>query len=535
MPIYKKNYLFDQFKLVDYLGSGSSAEVWKVTDRNKNEWALKIMAPGAGLDDLGQLIFKEEFERTLDLTHPNILQANLYGNFNNHPYILMPLCSHGSLMKILRDRMMAQKSKGSNHFAELFSELELAQIMNDVSAALFYLHENGIIHKDIKPDNILLFDNGFGRLVYKITDFGISTKIRKTIQKQTNHQINTNSGMTPAYAAPEVFKGEVHPNSDIFSLIVSLYELASGDIPSGSSGIGVGLAMLNGAQFPLLEGEYSLRFKELFFKCSRLIATERAAAFDVFNWSQHFLSNGFWPELIESQNNVIANSSLDAENNFYLDPSKELSIEHSYESTYSSISNGELDENFIKQNNHISKKYNLSKITFLSMCLVGVLVFASWFAFTSWSENSKIKTAEAAFQIGDINQALLIYKSLQTKNPDPKLSHQIEVCDHILNQYDIVSSFFEDRAKVKAKYSQQYGYIDTNGKLIIDTLFDSGSQFSYGYVIVSRKNKGVKNYGVANIGGELVVPCSYRSCDIAPGNKVKLESFDGTIYIKNLK
>ena len=63
MPIFQKKYQFDRYVLEEFLGSGSSAEVWKVSEIGSNvQWALKILAPGSGLDEYGQFVFREEFE-----------------------------------------------------------------------------------------------------------------------------------------------------------------------------------------------------------------------------------------------------------------------------------------------------------------------------------------------------------------------------------------------------------------------------------------------------------------------------------------
>ena len=108
---------------------------------------------------------------------------------------------------------------------------------------------NPVIHQDIKPDNILLDDSGR----YLITDFGISKKIRSTMCKQSDRTIGFGA---IAYMAPERFGSDSVPikSSDIWSLGVSIYELATGELPF--DGLGGGMQK-NGAEIPILDGRWS--------------------------------------------------------------------------------------------------------------------------------------------------------------------------------------------------------------------------------------------------------------------------------------
>ena len=130
-------------------------------------------------------------------------------------------------------------------------EYALWQFIHDVAAGLKYLHNmpEPIIHRDIKPDNILVDDSDR----YLITDFGISKKIRSTMRKQSKRAVG--AGAT-AYMGPERFESDPTPvkASDIWSLGASIYELATGELPF--SGLGGGMQR-NGAEMPALDNKWS--------------------------------------------------------------------------------------------------------------------------------------------------------------------------------------------------------------------------------------------------------------------------------------
>lgn len=223
----------DRYTLTEYKGSGSFGEVWLAHDEVLDtDVAIKIYI---SLDPRGVEEFKSEYITTQGISHPNLLTTTYFDVWEQRPYLVMKYCAKGS----------------STTQAGKMDEYDLWQFIHDVAAGLKYLHNmpEPIIHQDIKPDNILVDDNNR----YLITDFGISKKIRSTMRKQSKRAVG--AGAT-AYMGPERFDADPAPvkASDIWSLGVSIYELATGELPF--SGLGGGMQK-NGAEMPSLDNKWS--------------------------------------------------------------------------------------------------------------------------------------------------------------------------------------------------------------------------------------------------------------------------------------
>ena len=223
------NTLFDKrYQLERLLGRGGFSEVWLAKDSyTKLEIAIKVYAPGQGMDSNGLADFSAELAGVFNLHHSNLLKPTHVDDWEGMPYLIMPYCSRGSLSK--------QIGK--------LSEQELWHVLHDVAAGLAYLHRNDIVHQDIKPDNILIDEQGN----YVITDFGISTKARSTLRKSVIG--GTVSGGTMAYMGPERFSKQPAPTkaSDIWSLGAMMFELITGNVPFGEMGGGM---QKSGAEIP---------------------------------------------------------------------------------------------------------------------------------------------------------------------------------------------------------------------------------------------------------------------------------------------
>lgn len=260
----------DRYKLISLLGRGGFSEVWLAEDMLANiKVAIKIYAPGVGLDDAGISLFTQEFSLVFDMNHTNLLHPTHFDCWQRMPFLILPFCSNGSAFKYV---------SSDTHI----SEEEAWKVLHDVASGLAYLHAKNppIIHQDIKPDNILISDEGR----YMITDFGISARIRSTLNRSAAEM----SGGTLAYMGPERFSQNPQPimASDIWSLGAMMYELMTGFPPYNNHG---GMLQKNGADIPMIEGEYSQKLKNLIYRCVALKTWERPTAEQIKKETNEYL------------------------------------------------------------------------------------------------------------------------------------------------------------------------------------------------------------------------------------------------------
>ena len=156
-----------------------------------------------------------------------------------------------------------------------------------MAAGLAFLHSMNpvVIHQDIKPDNIMIGDNG----TYMITDFGVSAHAKSTLRKSMS--IAFASAGTTAYMAPERFSKDNTPikANDIYSLGATVYEMLTGDPPFGESG---GLFQKRGAEIPNLPGNYSAQLSQLIEMCLQENPWDRPTAEQVEEYAQTYLDGG---------------------------------------------------------------------------------------------------------------------------------------------------------------------------------------------------------------------------------------------------
>ncbi|MEM7104801.1 MAG: protein kinase [Bacteroidota bacterium] len=275
---YRKDDIFaGRYKLVKHLGTGGFAEVWKAEDvmADNSIVAIKIFAPDKGLDEDGVLVFRREYALTLPLRHNHLLTASYFDINDGSPYLIMPFCEAGSLMsKIVRHHE--------------FSEEEIAKVMAQLTDGLTYLHENGITHQDMKPDNVMILKPGY----YVLADFGISTRIRRSVARSMRaDQAKSYSAFTPAYAPPEKYISKPTPAGDIFSFGVTIYECLTGDVPFED----MGAALERGATIPDLPEKYSKGLNDLLQKCMSTKPGDRPTAREVADTVNAFKKTGIWP------------------------------------------------------------------------------------------------------------------------------------------------------------------------------------------------------------------------------------------------
>ncbi|MBI9046437.1 MAG: serine/threonine protein kinase, partial [Anaerolineaceae bacterium] len=206
-----------RYHILEQLGEGGMAVVYKAFDTKlEREVAIKFIRTGeiaANYHDQMLKRFEREAKALAKFDHPNIITIFDYGKYENTPYLVMQLQPGGTL----------QEYTASGKPIDLS---EAAGLTQKLTAALQYAHKHKVIHRDIKPTNVLISQEGEPRL----TDFGIAKIL--DVDKGT---ILTRSGVgigTPEYMAPEQFLGKpVDARADIYGLGVVLYELVTGRRP----------------------------------------------------------------------------------------------------------------------------------------------------------------------------------------------------------------------------------------------------------------------------------------------------------------
>ncbi|MFB0565356.1 MAG: protein kinase [Candidatus Aminicenantaceae bacterium] len=203
-----------KYSVVEELGKGAMGVVYKALDPDINrEVAIKtirfdLVSEGTENEEVLKRFIKEA-QSAGKLTHPNIITIYDVGREKDMTYIVMQYVEGQSLQKTITS-------------GKKFTTQEVTQLMSQLCDALDYAHQNGIIHRDIKPGNILIDREGMPYLV----DFGIAR-----IETSTLTQSGTILG-TPSYMSPEQVMGKkIDSRSDIFSLGIILYELLTGKKP----------------------------------------------------------------------------------------------------------------------------------------------------------------------------------------------------------------------------------------------------------------------------------------------------------------
>ena len=212
------------YRIEQMLGQGGMAAVYEATDlKLQRRVAIKVMHPHLASQKSFQQRFLQEARAAGRLDHPNIVRVLSFDNIENSLFLVMELIPGGNL------RQYAKRLHEEGHFIDYPEAVELVRQMAD---ALDYAHRQGMIHRDIKPDNVLLKpDTTAGRRInYQpiLTDFGLA-KLTVTGEDAITDQqpIGTYPYMSPEQCLAE----EVDARSDIYALGVVLYELAVGQLP----------------------------------------------------------------------------------------------------------------------------------------------------------------------------------------------------------------------------------------------------------------------------------------------------------------
>ena len=218
--------LSGRYSLTERIAVGGMGEVWAATDTVLGRTvAVKLLHPGLSQESDLVERFRAEARHTASLHHPNIATVFDYGEDDGTAYLVMELVVGQPLSQIIAERAP-------------LSAPETASILAQAATALEAAHQGGVIHRDVKPANILITPDGTA----KLTDFGISRAIDAVPLTQTGQVLGT-----AQYLSPEQALGQsATTSSDIYSLGVVGYEMLTGERPFDSgSAVATALAHVN--------------------------------------------------------------------------------------------------------------------------------------------------------------------------------------------------------------------------------------------------------------------------------------------------
>lgn len=211
----------DRYELEARLARGGMANVFLARDLQLDRpVALKVLFPEFATDPTFVQRFRREAQAAANLNHPNIVSIYDWGEERGTYFIVMEYIEGQSLAQLIQNQYE-------------FSFQQSVHIIREVASALQFAHENDVIHRDVKPGNILISKSG----QVKVTDFGIAQAISA---KENLTQTGTVMG-TATYFSPEQARGlPIDPRSDVYSLGVVLYEMLTGTPPfSGDNPVSV--------------------------------------------------------------------------------------------------------------------------------------------------------------------------------------------------------------------------------------------------------------------------------------------------------
>jgi hypothetical protein len=204
-----------KYRIVEHLGRGGMAEVYKAYQPSLDRYvALKLMHAFLAADQDFIARFEREAKNVAALRHPNIVQVYDFDVQSGTPYMVMEYIEGGTLKSHLEDLARKGQALGIN---------DAVNVVHEVGKALSYAHRHQMIHRDVKPANVLLEVGG--RVI--LTDFGIAKILTGPSYTMTGSTIGT-----PSYMSPEQGLGRPGDHrSDIYALGVVLYQLATGQLP----------------------------------------------------------------------------------------------------------------------------------------------------------------------------------------------------------------------------------------------------------------------------------------------------------------
>nr|BBH91337.1 hypothetical protein KTC_60880 [Thermosporothrix sp. COM3] len=222
--IQQTNRVFGRYQVIRRIGRGGMADVWLCKDPFlQRQVAIKTLPPHQPGNTTFSHIFKKEAQAAAALNHPHIVSVHDFGEQTLADgrivtYIVMPYIAGGALSDLLEALKQEEK---------LLPTATVLTYLSQAAQAIDYAHQQGLVHRDIKPGNMLLRDKNW----LLLTDFGIAYLLEASLEESATKQQTGIGFGTPDYIAPEQARGQAVPASDIYSLAVVAYQLFTGRLP----------------------------------------------------------------------------------------------------------------------------------------------------------------------------------------------------------------------------------------------------------------------------------------------------------------
>lgn len=203
------------YRRLKILQTGQNSEVWEVADSSgRQRYAMKLLLPERSTDRTQRAALRREAQISASLQHPSIIRIFKFVNDRKNPFILMEYFPSTNLkLRILRGEVKELRPN-------------LRRILTQFSRALGHVHAKGWVHRDIKPDNLLVNNSSEVRLI----DFAIAVRSATGLSRLFARR--TKAAGTRSYMSPEQIRGlPLDGRSDIYSFGVMLYELLTGRVP----------------------------------------------------------------------------------------------------------------------------------------------------------------------------------------------------------------------------------------------------------------------------------------------------------------
>lgn len=332
--------LGNRYEILEKIGSGGMATVYKAKCRVLNRYvAVKILKDEFANDAEFIKRFQVEAQSAASLSHPNIVSIFDVGNDNGMHYIVMELIEGKTLKEIINE-------KGKLPWRDA------VKIAAQIASGLSQAHKNHIIHRDIKPHNIIITKDG----VAKVTDFGIA----KAVSNSTINAFGSTIGSVHYFSPEHARGGYTDEKSDIYSLGVVLYEMCTGKLPFDAE-TPVSVAIKHLQEIPKepieLNKDIPVGLNQIIMKAMQKEVSNRyATADDMYNDLMKLLKN---PDdiTLKNMNNVASTSEFPTQRV----PIVGINDTKEENNNYNIKNNKEEEENMGRSKKHVTKQQALIK------------------------------------------------------------------------------------------------------------------------------------------------------------------------------